>query len=575
MNNSNDALLAYQQPERAPMLYDSQAFHRSRENQDENFAWHLTLGGMIGLTAAAALRWLNGEDFNLLPGAGILSGLQNASSTDDPRTTASGENDTIDNQRISEDDEIISDNGSTMMRGTVDPAGVPRSGVPSSSSIHQINEGNHIHSTTRSCTNQEDDRALVSEKFLEAQLDMLKTTIREENQVQSTRLRQMLQDTVSSSISAQHTNAFLEQRFEQLLKLKEDLNEICVEIKTRPLLQDNWEARLEKTLDHIDECTKDISKRIKTNSGVSNGAAASDDFFDTHSTEGSSHDKANENRKALRSAIEMLVKNNESVGNNKVRVGCQLLYLYAVNVATHPRVPRYRKIFTSNESFQKVSTLKGGKELLLAVGFEENNNTLEWLPTNDGAKHDDEDIYMTRLEEAISALAVLKQPVSSDKDSSGEELLTSALKASGLDDAALGDSLAPPPSPPAGPLVSGEDGHSENLRTPQIGSILSPPITKKYPILTPPTTGFKYSTEDSGAPSPITSENANHTQGSQSQSVSYDEITYYSEGEVHGEAVVTACKKNEGMSSKNPMAEYQTDGSFLDHEGDGTDAVWK
>lgn len=66
-------------------------------------------------------------------------------------------------------------------------------------------------------------------------------------------------------------------------------------------------------------------------------------------------------------------------GEEELKVGAQMLYLYCLNISKNPSVPRYRKIYTNNNSFQmKVGNLKGAKDLLCAVGFVEKKNFFEW-----------------------------------------------------------------------------------------------------------------------------------------------------------------------------------------------------
>ena len=116
----------------------------------------------------------------------------------------------------------------------------------------------------------------------------------------------------------------------------------------------------------------------------------------------------------LREAITILAEENEETA---LRVGCQLLYLYIINLLGKPENQRYRKIFTCNDSFQKVEVLKGAKHVLMAVGFVPmDGGFLEWTPppttttsnNNNNNDPEEEGLAMEKLREAASALGILK-----------------------------------------------------------------------------------------------------------------------------------------------------------------------
>jgi hypothetical protein len=138
-------------------------------------------------------------------------------------------------------------------------------------------------------------------------------------------------------------------------------------------------------------------------------------------------------------------------------MGAQMLYMFVINLSSHPHVPRYRKIFTTNDSFQTVNQLKGGKDLLIAVGFEEKGNYLEWQ----GGSDDDDDDDTLHLKEAAAALSILKSCGGDDNDT--KQRSTNAL------------SVLRPSTPPPPPAIP------PSLQTPVF--IASPPITKKHPLL--------------------------------------------------------------------------------------------
>ena len=84
-----------------------------------------------------------------------------------------------------------------------------------------------------------------------------------------------------------------------------------------------------------------------------------------------------------------------------------------MNLVRKPDETRYRKIYTSNESFQKIDKLKGAHDLLFSVGFQKGNGCLEWLP--DGSA-DQESTFLPKLKEGMAILSVLKPGIPNMKD---------------------------------------------------------------------------------------------------------------------------------------------------------------
>jgi len=175
---------------------------------------------------------------------------------------------------------------------------------------------------------------------------------------------------------------------------------------------------------------------------------------------------------------------------NTIKIGSQLLYLYLTNLSTKPNNQRYRKIYTSNESFQKIENMIGGKDLLQNVGFVEDidKGILEWIPsTKSTGQEQDIMSSMILVKEAIAALGILKSSSSdaiNGKGDSGTEQ-TIQLALSKL-------SLPTQPSPQQeydnnGNDVDGNDkthSHHHDIVVPQtpIGSsLVSPPLPKKIP----------------------------------------------------------------------------------------------
>lgn len=112
----------------------------------------------------------------------------------------------------------------------------------------------------------------------------------------------------------------------------------------------------------------------------------------------------------LEEAIRSLSNKNDT---NELKAGAQMLYLYCLNISKNPTVPRYRKIYTNNNSFQKkVGNLVGAKELLSAVGFVERTNFFEWTQSDDDSE------TKSRLDFALVALEMMRSGTQLKEDES-------------------------------------------------------------------------------------------------------------------------------------------------------------
>lgn len=85
----------------------------------------------------------------------------------------------------------------------------------------------------------------------------------------------------------------------------------------------------------------------------------------------------------LEKALQVLSSQNKE---EELKVGANMLYLYCKNLSKNPTVPRYRKIYTNNNSFKsKVGNLVGARDFLFALGFVERSNFFEWSPSNEAS----------------------------------------------------------------------------------------------------------------------------------------------------------------------------------------------
>ena len=312
--------------------------------------------------------------------------------------------------------------------------------------------------------------------------------------------------------------------------------------------QEKCEERLATTLDKLDQLLKTLSVENQSHGqdNIPDASATTTNAKQPPPKPQNSVTRNHHDHQPLALAVWALIRDNETPAT---RAGAQLLYLYCVNVSSHPRVPRYRKIFSSNESYQKnVATLTGAPALLEAVGFVPMNNNnsnqnettittapdyWEWLPPSIHPKGDEggndttnpcvaaspkqawlgdsEEFYLQRLKMAAAALSLIKSPTFRPDNDQSE-----LLELFGVDGSALGEPSSVPVSnhssfsaggqeersvstpdrsgisfPDDMPaemnftptMTKGYDHHSNSgghvFETPETGSVLSPPTTKK------------------------------------------------------------------------------------------------
>eukprot|EP00980_Cylindrotheca_fusiformis_P018501 scaffold6124_cov122-Cylindrotheca_fusiformis.AAC.20 len=342
----------------------------------------VTLGGMIGLTAAAASRWLNGGDFEVFPAPKYPNDVAEQRSLFLQRLEA--ENQEEEEAALEEEEDDI---------------------------FLDSQQGD-----------EEVAAALVQEKLLQ-QVESIAENLRSNVEVQEKILKK-LTTSGSSSITDQSMNLLRSQESgsdnenkysqSEILQLWVELVEIKAELRSLHSIGTLREtgAKLEEqakqTLASLENCIDQINSRLgarkstkTTNPALEESAVPAQEA--PESTRSPCTDVTEEPiAHNVEESIGALVRRNDE---KAIRVGCQLLFLYIVNLYGKPSNPRYRKIYTSNESFKNVEVLKGGKELLFAVGFEEQTGCLEWLPN---ATPEKEKEAMEKLKQASAALEILK-----------------------------------------------------------------------------------------------------------------------------------------------------------------------
>lgn len=411
----------------------------------------ITIGSVLGLTAAAAVRWLNGGDFCLFPPA-----------------TSGGEQEPLSFRARLEahSREILS---------------------RQESSSHSAGSAEE----TAKLTAQVDKLLEVVQAQSEQQASILaKLSSREaqEKTDKSMALLQAADEKVEPPTFALF--AKLSEVKAELLSLRRDLCDLKETDEKSRQRADQWEERLTATMTSLQDCMDRIEAQASSKFSTQNTVYPSPEprrrrhetpepspALSRISEVPSVRSSIPEAAHLLVSAVRSLVEENE---RSNLLIGAQLLYLYVINLSSHPRVPRYRKIFTSNESFQKVDRLTGGRDFLLALGFVERGKYLEWMPAPVAPSPDDlaalkekEDTYLALLEEAASALSVIKSPGHKATDAVMEEAVASIASANVTIDFSFG---APPSSPP-----KDDDSEEEMLvmQTPDTAMIVSPPMRKK------------------------------------------------------------------------------------------------
>jgi hypothetical protein len=368
----------------------------------------VTLGGFIGLAAAAGSRWLNGGDFHLFP---------KPSSADHPRMVSEQRSlflqrleSKVEDDEEEEDDDDDDDNDESIFL-----------------------QDNMV--------DQEIAAALVQEKLLQ-QVEIIAENLKANVQVQEKVLQKLSsqgtsltdqsmnflrQHESSSKEQDESTNDSLTQ--ESLLRIWKELVELRADLKVHSTSDDKDTttlfANLNRCLEQINSVvrSKEESKAVEVieiqptvKEPLPSITLKQDEPDDPPTDESTNNDNV-DNKKlslTLRDSIRILAEQNDDA--TQFKVGCQLLYLYIINLTKNRDNPRYRKIFTCNDSFQKVMALKGGEEFLLSVGFSPSEGFLEWLPNDIKEGH-----AIQKLNEAAEALELLKSGTPS------KELTTSVM----------------------------------------------------------------------------------------------------------------------------------------------------
>ncbi len=484
----------------------------------------LGVGGALGVTGAAAVRWLNGGPFELFPTP--ATALTSISAKTDLET------DIVSNEQTSKAQQAMDDQGHTKEADSAD-----ESPAFNDAQIEDEYDDHLDYEDAEYSDNNEEEYGI--EEYLLERMDALLSSI-DSNSVLQEKLILKLANTstitddsmnllkqnsksANKSANPKDIPANNRETIAQLKEVKEDMSALFRSMNKAlssniddPAneTKEDWEKDCSKLFARFDSCIQTLEKPIDSIVVDSDAAdSKSTSTAETTQTENQGRQDipllppapstpaagvSNETRisssdmmetlmpLSLCDCIRKLVEKNNSLN---LRSGSQLLYLYLANLSGKPDNRRYRKIFTSNESFQKVENLIGGKDLLSAVGFveESGKGVLEWVPSG---STEEEISALIQVKEAAAALGVLKKP----SNIPSSDLLQSALSKLSPSSPTCSAPSPPPPSPPPSHQLLGAENtnHEENVpQTPIGSSLLSPPMPKKMPFIPTPSDNLK------------------------------------------------------------------------------------
>lgn len=340
-------------------------------------------GGLLGFTAAAAVRWLNGEDFTLYPCRDDLS----ASPLSPVATAAITTVQNISREQCHEQQQQQQHQEAKMIIEHMHKA------------LESMEEQSHRHEQMMQNIIREQQRHQTNEC-----IDLLRNgsqtntaTIRQQLDSIRTELKLLRMTTVPNYLNGQ-----LDERLSKTLDaLDTVLDEITGpdhtlavgspqvdgggtatgdesnatkinDLEPRYTADDDSKTISTTTimppviLSEIEPSSQDVETNMPTVSAVSN-------------ENGESKNRQRPDFNELEHAIRLLANNPDT----QTRImGAQSLYLYVQNLSKNPKIPRYRTIHTTNDSYrQKVNGIPGGVELLFAIGFVDargDGTLLEW-----------------------------------------------------------------------------------------------------------------------------------------------------------------------------------------------------
>ena len=396
----------------------------------------VVLGSALGLTAAAAVRWLNGGDFKLLPppthseSAGCHASNSRRIFLEENRTLETEGSDKFENDHEEEvafqdgdesevDEEHIHDSLDYTLLEKIDALSeslISNSGLQEKliQKLHsQTSITDHSMDLLRSTKNSnstdtvdksdETDFRAIWFKLAEikAELSAMKRIYSEDSKLDDPTLARHLSHTLTE-LDVCLRAAKMRNGESLHIPQKEDFMTVAAkETSVNTIPQNCLESEKHAT----------TARTVAANLEAANPEPSTDREPE--------HISSCVEQLSFQESIRRIAEEPDATAR---RAGCQILYLYVVNLSGRPDNPRYRKIYTSNESFRKVENLNGARDLLHALGFVAHpGGYLEWLSSNNVGETENIDktaeveSIMQRLNKAAAALRILKSPEHSEK----------------------------------------------------------------------------------------------------------------------------------------------------------------
>ena len=317
-----------------------------------------TVGGVLAITVASAINWLNGGEFNLFS---RLPSVEDE--VDQELAERDGEDFTSTVMGSSRNDEML---GRHLNEENV------------SGGLENVRESNNGKVVEHMTELTSEIRALKGEfrDFRNAQEKHLRESSRKEQATLTNDAIAKLRDATSEGAESDD----IKNIHQHLAKIRSDLEAVenTLQLKSKENMNgvsSSTISELEKIMSLSTSIRTSIENNLPenfvTNEGVSENR---DGFLDEEQEYLNKVVQQYEND--IMKQLNAVVENNEE---KKLQDGLPLLYLYVLNLRNNPDVPRYRKIPTNNKTFcNKIEKLDGGKELLFLIGFEDKGNCLEW-----------------------------------------------------------------------------------------------------------------------------------------------------------------------------------------------------
>ena len=422
-----------------------------------NFSFSSWVGGFcMSAFCLAALRWLNGGDFILIPPPMAGSNNMNAVgriklSNDD---TQHNEDNTDDGEESNESNYLQDDEDASY-------------GDPDLKMI--LNDGSANHEILHGNNNQEDSSSFEDLVMEVKSLSLAITSFREEqdraNRVTAAQLGKGVTDDAMDFLRQQkpvllkksgetavdkmdHARiiSLITEMVHELTQLKDSFSDEKIDVEENDITKKNENdanddddetdvsSKINIALEKGKEVLALIQNADETGTSIKNIDSEQVTPLTEHRSDSSERTKSGDSEEVDSGIIEQDAVSSSSVGDNadgdtsdvndksedlekvlqvlssqnkaeELKVGAAYLYLYCKNLSKNPTVPRYRKIYTNNNSFKsKVGNLVGASDFLFALGFVERSNFFEWSPSNETSSN-----TKSQLDFALVALDLLQK----------------------------------------------------------------------------------------------------------------------------------------------------------------------